>query len=49
MATCAACGYIKADGRSASCAEAHLPTNDELADKWRMLNPDLEPPLELLR
>jgi 2-methylcitrate dehydratase PrpD len=40
---------VKVDGRSASCAEAHVPTNDELAKKWRMLNPGLEPPLELLR
>ena len=39
---------VTVDGRSASCAEAHVPTNDELGAKWRMLNPKLEPPLELL-
>jgi len=39
---------VTVDGRSASCAEAHVPTNDELGAKWRMLNPGLEPPLELL-
>jgi hypothetical protein len=35
-------------GRSASCAEAHVPTDEELAAKWRTLNPGLAPPLELL-
>jgi len=39
---------VTVDGRSASCAEAHVPTNDELDAKWRVLNPGLEPPLELL-
>jgi len=39
---------VAVDGRSASCAEAHVPTNEELATKWHVLNPDLEPPLELL-
>jgi 2-methylcitrate dehydratase PrpD len=39
---------VTVDGRSASCVEAHVPTNDELGVKWRMLNPGLEPPLELL-
>ena len=39
---------VVVDGRSASCAEAHVPTNEELCVKWRTLNPGLEPPLELL-
>ena len=39
---------VTVDGRSASCAEAHVPTNEELGAKWRKLNPDLAPPLELL-
>lgn len=39
---------VKVDGRSASCAEAHVPTNEELSEKWHLLNPGLEPPLELL-
>jgi 2-methylcitrate dehydratase PrpD len=39
---------VRVDGRSASCAQAHVPTNEELGAKWRMLNPGLEPPLELL-
>jgi 2-methylcitrate dehydratase PrpD len=39
---------VTVDGRSASCAEAHVPTNEELGAKWRMLNPGLQPPLELL-
>jgi 2-methylcitrate dehydratase PrpD len=39
---------VEVDGREASRAEAHVPTDDELADKWRTLNPDVEPPLELL-
>jgi hypothetical protein len=25
-----------------------VPTDEELGAKWRTLNPDLEPPLELL-
>lgn len=39
---------VTVDGRSASRAEAHVPTDEELGAKWRTLNPDLEPPLELL-
>lgn len=39
---------VTVDGRSASCAEAHVPTNEELGTKWHVLNPGLEPPLELL-
>lgn len=39
---------VTVDGRSAECAEAHVPTDDELVAKWRMLNPGLEPPLRLL-
>ena len=39
---------VTVDGRSASHAEAHVPTNEELDGKWRVLNPELEPPLELL-
>jgi 2-methylcitrate dehydratase PrpD len=39
---------VTVDGRSASCSEAHVPTNDELVAKWRTLNPGLVPPLELL-
>jgi 2-methylcitrate dehydratase PrpD len=39
---------VTVDGRSASCDEAHVPTDEELGAKWRTLNPDLEPPLELL-
>ena len=38
---------VTVDGRSASCAEAHVPTNEELGAKWRKLNPGLAPPLEL--
>jgi hypothetical protein len=29
-------------------AEAQSPTDEELVSKWRFLNPDLEPPVELL-
>ena len=29
-------------------AKAHSPTGEELVSKWRFLNPDLEPPVELL-
>jgi len=39
---------VEVDGREASCAEAHVPTDEELVAKWRLLNPELEPPLELL-
>jgi 2-methylcitrate dehydratase PrpD len=39
---------VEVDGREASCAEAHVPTDDELAVKWRTLNPEIEPPFELL-
>jgi 2-methylcitrate dehydratase PrpD len=39
---------VEVDGREASCAEAHVPSDNELAEKWRTLNPDLEPPIELL-
>lgn len=39
---------VEVDGREVSCAEAHVPTDDELVAKWRTLNPGLEPPLELL-
>lgn len=39
---------VEVDGREASCAEAHVPTDDELVAKWRTLNPDVQPPLELL-
>jgi hypothetical protein len=28
--------------------EAHSPTEEELVSKWRFLNPDREPPVELL-
>ncbi len=39
---------VEARGREAICVEAHVPTDEELVAKWRALNPDLEPPLELL-
>jgi 2-methylcitrate dehydratase PrpD len=39
---------VEVDGREGSCAEAHVPTDDELVEKWRTLNRELEPPLELL-
>jgi 2-methylcitrate dehydratase PrpD len=39
---------VTVNGRAASCAEARVPTDDELSAKWRTLNPDLAPPLELL-
>jgi 2-methylcitrate dehydratase PrpD len=39
---------VEVDGRSASCAEAHVPTDEELVRKWQTLNPELDPPLELL-
>ena len=39
---------VTVDGRSASRAEAHVPTDEELAAKWRTLNPGLAPPLDLL-
>jgi 2-methylcitrate dehydratase PrpD len=39
---------VEVDGREASCAEAHVPTDEELAAKWRTLNTELDPPLELL-
>jgi 2-methylcitrate dehydratase PrpD len=39
---------VEVDGREASCAEAHVPTDEELVAKWRKLNPELDPPLELL-
>jgi 2-methylcitrate dehydratase PrpD len=45
----AAVSRVEVDGRSASCAEAHVPTDDELVEKWRRLNPEVDPPLELLR
>jgi 2-methylcitrate dehydratase PrpD len=38
---------VEVDGREATCAEAHVPTDEELVAKWRLLNPELEPPLEL--
>jgi 2-methylcitrate dehydratase PrpD len=39
---------VEIDGREAACAEAHVPTDGELVEKWRTLNPHIEPPLELL-
>jgi 2-methylcitrate dehydratase PrpD len=39
---------VVVDGHSASRAEAHVPTDQELSAKWHTLNPGLEPPLELL-
>jgi 2-methylcitrate dehydratase PrpD len=39
---------VEVDGRQAFCVEAHVPTDEELVAKWRTLNPELEPPLELL-
>jgi hypothetical protein len=39
---------VTVDGRSASCAEAHVSTDEELAARWRTLNPGLAPPLALL-
>ena len=39
---------LEVDGREAQCAEAHAPTDDELVEKWRTLNPDEKPPIELL-
>jgi 2-methylcitrate dehydratase PrpD len=39
---------IEVDGRSASCARAHVSTNDGPAEKWRRLNLGLEPPREVL-
>jgi 2-methylcitrate dehydratase PrpD len=40
---------VEVDGREAACAQAHVPTDEELVAKWRTLNPALEPPLELLQ
>lgn len=40
---------VEVDGRDASCPEAHVPTDEELVAKWRTLNPELEPPVELLQ
>ncbi len=45
----AAVSRVEVDGRAASCAEAHVPTDDELVEKWHRLNPELDPPLEVLR
>jgi 2-methylcitrate dehydratase PrpD len=39
---------VEVDGREAACTEAHVATDAELVEKWRTLNPDVEPPLELL-
>ena len=39
---------VTVDGRSAACEEAPPATDDDLVAKWRTLNPDIDPPLELL-
>jgi 2-methylcitrate dehydratase PrpD len=39
---------VTVDGRSAERERARPLTDDDLVAKWRRLNPDLEPPMELL-